>query len=103
VNQTAIDTLERRLKVTRAAMEGELERARNAATQAANARDRAAEHGHTITDLETALAELRGWTAAPPANPLDAPCPSCGAGIGDPCRAPNGDPVEPHTTRGATT
>jgi hypothetical protein len=103
VNVTAVETLERRLKATRDAMAGELERARNSTLQAAAARERANEHAATITALEEAIEELRGWApaveqpAAP--DPLAASCPSCQARTGDPCRSPAGDTVEPHATR----
>jgi hypothetical protein len=102
VNRTAIETLERRLKVTRDALAGEEDRARNATAAATAARERALEHAATITDLETALEELRGWTPPAP-GPLDVPCPSCGAKVGEPCVSPTGQPVEPHATRGAPT
>jgi hypothetical protein len=101
VNRTAIETLERRLKVTRDALAGEEDRVRNATAAAAAAGERVTELQNIVTDLEAALDELRGWTPPPAAGPLDVPCPSCGAKAGEPCASPTGQAVEPHATRGA--
>lgn len=105
MNVTAVETLERRLKATRDAMAGELDRARNAAREAAKAEARAADYQPIIRDLEAAILELRSLMPAPePAptpDPLTVPCPSCQARAGDPCRSPTGETVEPHATRRA--
>jgi hypothetical protein len=102
MNGTAIETLERRLKVTRDAMAGELDRARNATAAAAKAEERAADYLPVIRDLEQAIDELRGWAPPVEAVPHDVPCPSCGALPGQPCRSPAGDVLDaPHVTRGA--
>jgi hypothetical protein len=101
MNRTAIETLERRLKVTRDALAGEEDRVRNATAAATAAGERVTELQHIVTDLEAALDELRGWTPPPAAGPLDVPCPSCGAKAGEPCVSPTGQAVEPHATRGA--